>query len=133
VRPHLRPTTRLRCDPDSNKERKRARPRVPSSRNCHLIGNLEAAPVENGELRAKTAFLVYRSHLETDHHVLSGCREDLLCKVNGARKAGAPYQICHGRRDCCLENGSGSVGNRRFESCSLQQRVRLSPASALEG
>jgi hypothetical protein len=27
---------------------------------------------------------VYRSHLETDHQPLSGCREDLLRKVNGA-------------------------------------------------
>jgi hypothetical protein len=26
------------------------------------------------------------SHLETDHQLLSGCREDLLRKVNGAWK-----------------------------------------------
>jgi 3-phenylpropionate/cinnamic acid dioxygenase small subunit len=58
----------------------------PPSRTRHLIGNLEAAPVENGEVEAKTAFLVYRSHLETDHQLLSGCREDLLRKVNGAWK-----------------------------------------------
>jgi len=38
----------------------------PPSRTRHLIGNLEAAPLENGEVRAKTAFLVFRSHLETD-------------------------------------------------------------------
>jgi hypothetical protein len=37
-----------------------------------LIGNLKAAPLENGEVRTKTAFLVYRSHLETDHRLLSG-------------------------------------------------------------
>jgi HdeA/HdeB family len=30
----------------------------------HLIG-VKAAPLENGEVEAKTAFLVYRSHLET--------------------------------------------------------------------
>jgi 3-phenylpropionate/cinnamic acid dioxygenase small subunit len=54
------------------------------SRTRHPIGNLEAAPLENGEVEARTAFLVYRSHLETDHHLLSGCREDLLRKVNGA-------------------------------------------------
>jgi hypothetical protein len=29
---------------------------------------------------------VYCSHLETDHQLLSGCREDLLRKVNGAWK-----------------------------------------------
>ena len=58
----------------------------PPSRTRHLIGNLEAAPLENGEARARTAFLVYRSHLETDHQLLSGCREDVLRKVNGAWK-----------------------------------------------
>jgi hypothetical protein len=47
---------------------------------------LEAAPLENGEVQAKTAFLVYRSHLDTDHQLLSGCQEDLLRKVNGASK-----------------------------------------------
>jgi 3-phenylpropionate/cinnamic acid dioxygenase small subunit len=51
-----------------------------------VIGNLEAAPLENGEVEAKTAFLVYRSYLETDHQLLSGCREDVLRKVGGAWK-----------------------------------------------
>jgi 3-phenylpropionate/cinnamic acid dioxygenase small subunit len=55
----------------------------PPSRTRHLIGNLEAVPVDNGEVLAKTAFLVYRSHLETDHQLLSGCREDVLRKVSG--------------------------------------------------
>src|SRR5207244_13272374 len=50
----------------------------PPSRTRHLIGNLEAAPLENGEVQAKTAFLVYRSDLETDHQLLSGCRDDVL-------------------------------------------------------
>src|SRR6202795_2669192 len=58
----------------------------PPSHTRHLIGNLEAAPLENGEVSARTAFLVYRSHLETDHQLLSGCREDVLRKVNGAWK-----------------------------------------------
>jgi len=58
----------------------------PPSRTRHLIGNLEATPLENGEVEARTAFLVYRSHLETDHQLLSGCREDLLRKVDGAWK-----------------------------------------------
>jgi hypothetical protein len=51
-----------------------------------LIGNLEAAPLDTGEVQAKTAFLVYRSHLETDHRLLPGYREDMLRKVNGAWK-----------------------------------------------
>ena len=49
-------------------------------------GNLEAAALESGEVAAKTAFLVHRSHLETDHQLLSGCREDLLRKVDGTWK-----------------------------------------------
>jgi 3-phenylpropionate/cinnamic acid dioxygenase small subunit len=55
----------------------------PPSRTRHLIGNLEAAPLENGAVEARTAFLVYRSHLETDHQLLSGCREDVLRMVKG--------------------------------------------------
>src|SRR5215472_16464167 len=58
----------------------------PPSRTRHLIGNLEATPLENGEMEARTAFLVYRSHLETDHQLLSGSREDLLRQVDGAWK-----------------------------------------------
>ena len=43
-------------------------------------------PLPNGEVKAKTAFLVYRSHLETDHQLLSGYREDMLRKVESAWK-----------------------------------------------
>jgi len=56
----------------------------PPSRTRHLIGNLEVSPRENGEIEARTAFLVYRSHLETDAQLLSGYREDVLRKVDGA-------------------------------------------------
>ena len=41
---------------------------------------------DDGEVEAKTVFLVYRSHLETDHQLLSGCRGDALRKVHGARR-----------------------------------------------
>ena len=58
----------------------------PPSRARHLIGNLELKPLENGEVEARTAFLVYRSHLETDHQLLSGRRDDVLREVNGAWK-----------------------------------------------
>ena len=58
----------------------------PPSRTRHLIGNLEAIALDNGEVRAKTAFLVYRSHLETDAQLLSGCREDVLRPVDGSWK-----------------------------------------------
>ena len=40
--------------------------------------------MEKGEVEAKTAFLVYRLHLDTDHQPLSGCYEDMMRKVNGA-------------------------------------------------
>jgi 3-phenylpropionate/cinnamic acid dioxygenase small subunit len=58
----------------------------PPSRTRHLVGNLEAAPLDNGEVEARTAFLVYRSHLETDSQLLSGYREDVLRKVDGKWK-----------------------------------------------
>lgn len=58
----------------------------PPSRTRHLVGNLEVAPLAKGEVQAKTAFLVYRSHLETDHQLLSGCREDVLRRVKGGWK-----------------------------------------------
>jgi 3-phenylpropionate/cinnamic acid dioxygenase small subunit len=58
----------------------------PPSRTRHLIGNLVAEPLSKGEVKAKTAFLVYRSHLETDHQLLAGSREDVLRRVNGAWK-----------------------------------------------
>jgi 3-phenylpropionate/cinnamic acid dioxygenase small subunit len=58
----------------------------PPSRTRHMVGNLESSFLENGEVQARTAFLVYRSHLETDHQLLSGYREDVLRKVDGAWK-----------------------------------------------
>jgi 3-phenylpropionate/cinnamic acid dioxygenase small subunit len=58
----------------------------PPSRTRHLIGNLEVTSQAQDEVAARTAFLVYRSHLETDAQLLSGCREDVLRKVDGAWK-----------------------------------------------
>ncbi|WP_428536014.1 aromatic-ring-hydroxylating dioxygenase subunit beta [Rhodopila sp.] len=58
----------------------------PPSRTRHLVGNLEADKLDNGEVQARTAFMVYRSHLETDSQLLSGCREDVLRKVDGVWK-----------------------------------------------
>jgi 3-phenylpropionate/cinnamic acid dioxygenase small subunit len=56
----------------------------PPKRTRHQIGNFEAAPLDNSEVETRNAFLVYRSHSETEHQLLSGCREDVLRKVNGA-------------------------------------------------
>jgi len=58
----------------------------PPSRTRHLVGNLVAEPLDRGDVQAKTAFLVYRSHLETDHQLLAGSREDVLRRVDGAWK-----------------------------------------------
>jgi 3-phenylpropionate/cinnamic acid dioxygenase small subunit len=58
----------------------------PPSRTRHLIGNLVAEPLESGDVQARTAFLLYRSHLETDQQLLAGYREDLLRRVDGAWK-----------------------------------------------
>src|SRR5262245_40683435 len=58
----------------------------PPSRTRHLIGNLVAELRDNGEVAAKTAFIVYRSHLETDQQLFAGCRDDVLRQVDGAWK-----------------------------------------------
>jgi 3-phenylpropionate/cinnamic acid dioxygenase small subunit len=58
----------------------------PPSRTRHLVGNLVAEPLDSGDVQAKTAFLVYRSHLETDQQLLAGSREDVLRRVDGAWK-----------------------------------------------
>jgi 3-phenylpropionate/cinnamic acid dioxygenase small subunit len=58
----------------------------PPSRTRHLIGNLVVEPLDGGPVQAKTAFIVYRSHLETDREIVAGCREDVLRPVGGAWK-----------------------------------------------
>ena len=56
----------------------------PPSRTRHLVGNLLVQPLDGGLIQAKTAFLVYRSHLETDQQLFAGCREDVLRPVDGS-------------------------------------------------
>jgi 3-phenylpropionate/cinnamic acid dioxygenase small subunit len=58
----------------------------PPSRTRHLIGNLVVESRAGGEVLARTAFLVYRSHLETDQQLLAGSREDILRPVDGGWK-----------------------------------------------
>ena len=55
----------------------------PPSRTRHLVGNLVVEPSSDGTVRAKTAFIVYRSHLETDQQIFAGSREDILRRVDG--------------------------------------------------
>ena len=48
------------------------------------VGNLVIEPQANGDVLARTAFLIYRSHLETDQQLFAGSREDVLRRVDGA-------------------------------------------------
>lgn len=58
----------------------------PPSRTRHLVGNLLVEPLSNGEVKAKTAFILYRSHHETDVNVFAGSRDDTLRQVDGQWK-----------------------------------------------
>lgn len=58
----------------------------PPSRTRHLISNLMVQAGENGEAYAQTAFLVYKSHLETDQDLYAGYREDVLRREGDAWK-----------------------------------------------
>ena len=55
----------------------------PPSRTRHIIGNLVVDPQPSGEMKAKTAFILYRSHHETEENIFAGYREDLLRLVDG--------------------------------------------------
>ena len=58
----------------------------PPSRTRHLVGNLVVEPLSNGDVQARTAFILYRSHHETDENIFAGSREDVLRRVDGQWK-----------------------------------------------
>ena len=58
----------------------------PPSRTRHLVGNLVIDPVSDTEVKAKTAFILYRSQHETEQDIFAGSREDDLRKVDGQWK-----------------------------------------------
>ena len=64
----------------------------PPSRTRHLVGNLVVEWVDsdsdsnNDEIKARTAFILYRTHHETDENIFAGSREDILRRVDGAWK-----------------------------------------------
>jgi 3-phenylpropionate/cinnamic acid dioxygenase small subunit len=69
---------------------------TPPSRTRHMISNVEVlAKNELGELKVRSNFLLYRSHLEYDFESFSGYREDTL------RPHGDSWLIC--RRDIILD------------------------------
>jgi|SRR5579884_1334680 len=59
----------------------------PPSRTRHLITNIAVEPGDaDGEIRAYSNFLVYRSRGETEQDFYVGARQDLLRRVAGAWK-----------------------------------------------
>jgi 3-phenylpropionate/cinnamic acid dioxygenase small subunit len=58
----------------------------PPSRTRHLVTNLVVEPRSGDEIRAKTAIMVWRTHLETDMDLLAGSRDDILRRVDGEWK-----------------------------------------------
>jgi biphenyl 2,3-dioxygenase beta subunit len=69
---------------------------TPPSRTRHLLTNVEILErLSNDELRVRSNFLIYRSHLEYDFEMFSGFRDDTL------RPEGESWKIC--RRDIILD------------------------------
>lgn len=69
---------------------------APPSRTRHYVGNVEVERGENAdEVLARSAILVYRSHLERDEEWFAGRREDVL------RRAGDQWRIA--RRTIVLD------------------------------
>lgn len=57
---------------------------TPPSRTRHLVSNVEVEPGRSSdEVRVRSAFLVYRTHLETDEEIYGGARNDFLRSENG--------------------------------------------------
>lgn len=55
----------------------------PPSRTRHLVSNIEVARIvapagQVGELLVRSAFLLYRTHMEYDEDIMGGCRTDVL-------------------------------------------------------
>ena len=58
---------------------------VPPSRTRHLISNIEVERIDGSEdLKVRSSFLVYRSHLENDEEIYAGARTDLLRRKDGS-------------------------------------------------
>ncbi len=69
---------------------------TPPSRTRHLVTNVEILErLSSDELRVRSNFLIYRSHLEYDFEMFSGFRDDTL------RPDGESWKIC--RRDIVLD------------------------------
>ncbi len=56
----------------------RAWAETPPGRTRHFITNVEVTGSEGAEIKTRTSFLLWRSHLETDQEIFSGFRRDVL-------------------------------------------------------
>ncbi len=66
----------------------------PPSRTRHLISNVKVSRIsapksQTNELLVRSAFLLYRTHMEYDEDVIGGCRTDIL------RADGDSFKIAH--------------------------------------
>ena len=77
-------------------------------------GNLKVWEQPNGEVNAKTAFLVYRSHLELDQDIYSGSREDILRRVDGG------WKIARRRRSCSTPTSCSRRTSRSSFSAGVE-------------
>jgi hypothetical protein len=88
----------------------------------HLIGNLEIVPVENGEVPVKTAFLVYRAHLE------AGSSTPL--RLSRGRTAYSERRVegekAHDRRDANVLLDSPIFPRHSNSGCGVQHVAGLS-------
>lgn len=56
----------------------RAWAETPPGRTNHMVSNVELLGEKDGLTKARSQFLIYRSHLETDQEIFSGTRIDRL-------------------------------------------------------
>ena len=68
---------------------------------------------------------MYRSHLETDHLLLSGCREDVLHKVNSAWRAATRTIVLDANVLLTGISGSSSKGQNLMSGMPLSRKRAL--------
>lgn len=74
----------------------RAWAETPPGRTRHFITNVEIEREADGEISTRSSFLLWRSHLETDQEIFSGCRRDVM------RRTEAGFRIA--RREIVLDH-----------------------------
>lgn len=54
----------------------------PAPRTRRMISNVEVTPLENGQFRTFSNFMMFYSHLGKDNHIITGGRRDVLREVD---------------------------------------------------